>query len=325
MDPYKEALLVLDKRRMFYQDEKQKRTEEIYNKLPKIKEIDDSIASLSLGIAKQTILGDTSDLSATRHTIQSHIDDKTLLLTANGYPEDYLKPHHHCPICEDSGFIVQARCDCLKRLIVDKLYERSNLKEVLYKENFDNFDIRFFSDQVDPETGKSPRDNMLIIQNKALEFVDNFSVSHSNLLFYGASGLGKTFLCHCIAKDLLDKNIPVVYTTSNKLTNTIEAARFNKDSFSIELTNMYYSTPLLIIDDLGTEFSTIVTQSEIFNIINTRLFEKKSTIISTNLTFKEIGSVYSGRTSSRLFGDYTHFRFIGEDIRIQKKKKLAGL
>ena len=325
MDPYKEALLLLDKRREFYQDEKKMRTFAVYEKLPKIQEIDNAMASLALSLAKQALQSDTSGLTLLKSQMDNLIADKELLLQANGYPIDYLKLHHHCTHCEDTGFIGTQRCDCLRKLVVDKLYERSNLKDVLEKENFDNFDIRYFSDTPDPKTGMSPRDNIQIIYKEALQFVDNFSVSHTNLLFYGDPGLGKTFLCHCIAKDILDKNLPVVYTTSSRLTKTIESARFDKSPLHSDIMDMYYNSPLLIIDDLGTEFSTIVTQSEIFNILNTRLFERKSTIISTNLSFKDMEAMYSSRLVSRLIGEYKYFRFVGQDIRIQKKKKLAGL
>lgn len=327
MDPYKEAILLLDKRRQFYENEKMVRTKEIYDKFPKIKAIDDDMSALAMQIAKQTLLGDTSGITTLKTKMDTLIADKELLLGVNNYPADYLKLHFHCDICEDTGFVNvnQSRCNCFKKIVVDKLYERSNLKDVLDRENFDHFDIRYFSDVKDPKTGLSPRDNIHVIYKEALQFVDHFSVSHTSLLFYGDPGLGKTFLCHCIAKDILDKNIPVLYTTSSRLTKTIESSRFDKDPTSNDILDMYYSSPLLIIDDLGTEFSTIISQAEIFNIINTRLFEKKSTIISTNLNFKDLEDKYSGRIVSRLIGEYKHFRFVGDDIRIQKKRKLAGL
>ena len=325
MDPYQMAISLLDKRRQARADLKRQRQLEIYDAIPKIKALDEALATFSLDLAKQALLGGPSVVSELKAHTQSLIEDKQLLLQIGGYAPDYLSPTPHCQHCEDTGFILTQRCNCLKKLVVDNLYERSNLKSVLDKENFEYFDIRYYSEVKDPKTGISPRENIQEIYKESLKFVTNFSVSHTNLLFYGASGLGKTFLCHCIAKDLLDKNIPVVYTTSNTLTKTIEAARFDKDSASISLMDLFYTSPLLIIDDLGTEFSTIVTQSTVFDIINTRLFQRRSTLISTNFHFKELANIYSERTISRLFGEYNHFRFTGEDIRIQKKKKMAGL
>ena len=75
---------------------------------------------------------------------------------------------------------------------------------------------------------------------------------------------------------------------------------------------------LLIIDDLGTEFSTSFTASELFRLLNDRKLKNKSVIISTNLNAQEISNQYSDRITSRL-REYQVLRFFGEDIRVLKK------
>ena len=45
----------------------------------------------------------------------------------------------------------------------------------------------------------------------------------------------------------------------------------------------------------------------------------KSTLISTNLTFKELGERYSERTISRIISNFDIIETIGSDIRKQSK------
>jgi len=78
---------------------------------------------------------------------------------------------------------------------------------------------------------------------------------------------------------------------------------------------------LLILDDLGAEFSTILTSSELFGIINQRLLSKKSTVISTNLLLPDFETQYSDRIVSRFLGYYTLSKFYGEDIRAKIKHR----
>ena len=67
--------------------------------------------------------------------------------------------------------------------------------------------------------------------------------------------------------------------------------------------------------------TTTFVQSALYQIINTRLMEKKSTIISTNLSPEKIAQRYSPQIASRIEGDYHLLPFVGEDIRKLKKQR----
>ena len=77
---------------------------------------------------------------------------------------------------------------------------------------------------------------------------------------------------------------------------------------------------LLIIDDLGTELTNSFTNSELFNILNTRLLSGKKTIISTNLSPMQLGSNYAQRIFSRIFDRFKMVKFLGKDLRWESKK-----
>ena len=76
---------------------------------------------------------------------------------------------------------------------------------------------------------------------------------------------------------------------------------------------------LLIIDDLGTEYTNSFIASQFFTCINERLLHRKSTIISTNLSLESLADLYTERSFSRITSSYSLLKIIGDDIRIKKK------
>ena len=229
--------------------------------------------------------------------------------------------HYQCPDCKDSGYIGTHKCHCFKKAIVDYLYTQSNLKDILDKENFSTCSLTYYSrNHIDPLTGRSSLESMETALNVCHNFVDTFSEEFHNILLYGDTGVGKTFLSHCIAKELMDSAYSVIYFTAAGLFDILAENTFgkrqNKDSDVFE---HIYDCDLLIIDDLGTELPNSFTVSQLFICLNERILRQKSTIISTNLALDDIKTIYSERTFSRISSNYTILRITGDDIRIQKK------
>ena len=95
--------------------------------------------------------------------------------------------------------------------------------------------------------------------------------------------------------------------------------RLSREEYSI-VYNTIYDCDLLIIDDFGTEFITSYTQSVFFDLLNTRLINGKSTVISTNLNFDKLNDIYGERVISRLQNEFTGLFFCGKDIRFLKNE-----
>jgi len=323
---FKEVLRELERERNQSEKALNARRNFLHENMPEIKEIDDELAGVGLALAKMVLHREegTEKAGALRKRSELLVRNRERLLYENGYDEAYFEDMYKCMDCKDTGFVGSLRCHCLKQRIIAKYYEKSNLSKVLERENFDSFNMNYYSDIADSACGISPKDNMERIYTNSLKFVENFDSRFENLLLYGPTGLGKSFLSNCIAKELLDKGKIVLYTSAGNLFKMVEAERFNRNNqtANADVLSLVFDVDLLIIDDLGTEFSTSVTNSELFNFINTRLLNKKSTIISTNLAPRDFEGIYSDRITSRLFGEYTLLRFIGEDIRIAKKHGL---
>ena len=297
------------------------RREEIAAKIPKITELDAQIASLSVRRARQLLDGDASALTDLHDQIQTLSARKQECLQNAGYPADYFQPPYTCPDCHDTGFIGDEKCHCFKQAMVDLLYRQSNIHEVLERENFDTFDIRYYSDAKNRNLGISPRENMQAVLNTCHDFIDHFDEQARNLLFYGDTGVGKTFLTNCVARELLNTSHTVIYLTAFHLVDILQNNTFGNDDMDDSDENMFHyilDCDLLIIDDLGTELNNAFVTSQLFLCINERLLARKSTIISTNLSLQEFRNTYSERIFSRIIENYSWQKIYGDDIRFKK-------
>lgn len=313
-------------------ENKRMQTERIntaYDKIPRLKEINDEISSSSLKTTKLLLLQDAGkeSLDEFRTHLEELKSEKASLLKQYGFPSNYLDVHYRCNDCSDTGYINNKKCHCFKQAEIEILYNQSNIKDVLTNENFDNFKLDYFNDtEIDLATGKTPRANMRSVLNVCHDFSDNFSApakKYSNLLFFGETGVGKTYLTNCIAKELIEKSISVVYLSSVNFFDILSDAEFGKSNVDAKNKALQITDcDLLIIDDLGTELSNSFTNSVLFSKINDRLLSKKSTIISTNLIFPELMNRYSERLTSRLAKEYTFMKIYGDDLRHRRHKAL---
>lgn len=299
----------------------ERRLQEVRDAIPEMLSLDRQIRLLSYQHVADRLAGgrDSLELSA---EIQKITDKKKELLTAHGFPADYLKPVYECEDCQDTGYIDGAKCHCFEKEIVRFLYSQSNLQDILEHENFSHFNLEYYPDDYTEEaTGETPRDNMRNILETVKSFLSGFSNTPGNLLLYGNTGVGKTFLTNCIAKELLDRSYTVVYLTSLKLFDILETYKFDRE-LSQEEKNASISyilnSDLLIIDDLGTELNNSFTSSQLYHCIDTRLTNHRSTIISTNLSFDDLRERYSERIFSRITSNYTLLKITGDDIRLKK-------
>lgn len=291
------------------------RTAEVYMAVPQYKTLSDRISSLSVDAAKAALRGENtlSGLNSRIAQIQSQMSG---LLVQAGFPKDYLTPHYVCPKCKDTGYIGNEKCSCFIQASIDLLYRESNITRYSSNETFDNFSLDFYSTEfTDPSTGLNSRDNAESVLSKCKDFVQHFP-SGDNILFYGDTGVGKTFLSNCIARALLDNAHSVLYMSAIELFDSFSA--YNEDDVGMQ--SQIEECELLIIDDLGTELSNTFTNSKLFHCINSRLLGGRSTIISTNFALNELMDAYSERIFSRISSSYKLLKLYGDDIRFIKKK-----
>lgn len=292
---------------------------EAFAKVPRLLEIDQTVAGLSAERIRSMLSGKPGSVEELKEEVAALAAERTALLLKNGFPADYLEPHYFCPACQDTGYIDGHKCACFKKAEIELLYTQSNLAEILQKENFDHFSFEWYSDTMKNEaTGLTARDTAKRAYDMARNFVRDFDSRFQNLFLYGSTGVGKTFLSHCIAHDLLESSHCVLYFSAFDLFDRLAQTAFSRKSETDPGEEFILDCDLLIIDDLGTELTNSFVSSQLFLCINERIARRKSTIISTNLKLEDFSSTYSERTFSRIASNYQMIKLIGNDIRIQK-------
>ena len=306
--------------------------EKLYSDNPRLQEIDDLLSQNSILLAKLLLSsGNTSTVQKLEHKNIQLREEKDKILKKLHIDRNYFLPHFQCELCKDTGYITEGyqtkMCRCLEQKIFDIEYNKLNVYN-MQNQTFDKFNLQYYSDIIDKtkyHSKISPRENMKQIKDICEKFIEQFDDPEGkNLLFFGNSGLGKTFLSNCIANELLKKKKTVLYQTAPVMLDTIINYRLDRNSnFSSDIYENLLNVDLLVIDDLGTENMNNMKFAELFTVINSRLLPKKDkitkTIISTNLDLHELAAVYGERIVSRFAGNYLICPFFGEDIRLIKK------
>ena len=321
----------LEQDRAANQAEQQQRTAKVYLEIPQIEQIDNRLRGhmadlVRLTISKPPDLAEHLDaLKEANLDLQMH---RAELLTEHGYPIEYLDEIFTCPECHDTGFINGALCACMERR-----YNRELTKELSAllrngNESFDRFDLNYYSDQPEEESGISPRRAMTIAFHACRHFAYSFPETSQNLLLRGGTGLGKTYLSACIARVVAEKGFSVCYDTAFSALEAFEKQKFSRvpedaEAASLRVDRML-SCDLMILDDLGTEMVTPMSVSALYTLLNSRLNAGLHTVISTNCTNEELERRYTPQICSRIYGEFLELPFYGTDIRILQKRGCPG-
>ncbi len=296
--------------------ETERRRDYVYEHFPKYRMLEDETASLSVAQGKKLLFGDETALEKLRENLAALKEQKKKLLLDAGLPADYLEPIFVCPDCRDTGYVDREKCHCLRQAEISLLYEQSGLQEMLAKNNFSLLSYEYHSGEDLSHFEKA-------VEN-CKNFIKNFDSDYHNLFFYGTVGTGKSFLSGCVAKELMDQGHSVIYFGATGLFDLLSSTSFDTKSRE-ERQNTYsdlYQCDLLIIDDLGTELTNQFTASQLFSLLNERNIGRKATIISTNLSLRELQDRYSDRIFSRITSNFEVCKLTGPDIRMYQKRQL---
>ena len=321
---YKSAQDILFERRLNAEKAADSRRENVYNRIPRIKELEKEISYCGIKAARAVVGG--GDVVAQMEQLRSQnlAMQKELkeLLISNGYSEDEFEPRYKCKKCSDTGYYDENGrtlvCSCLKNALISCACEELNRTAPLALSTFESFNLDYYDKSTDAQTGISPYNQMSTILRYCKNYAQNFCKHSESILMKGATGLGKTHLSLAIANEAIKKGFGVIYTSAPTLTAKLEKEFFGQ-SDDTDTQNMLMECDLLIIDDLGTEFHGQFSVSQLYNIFNSRMLSNKPVIISTNLTLREMEKIYSDRFISRVCGNAQKLDFLGRDIRIRKK------
>lgn len=316
-----------------YDEDKQRRAElfrarqrECYVKSPRIEEIDRTLSHTMAKIIASGFRRGADPRSAIEALKEENLAlqrERGELLTGLGYSADYLSPEPNCQKCGDTGWIGSEMCSCLRDYYVREQNTELSRMLDLAGQSFETFNFDYYSREPDVRQNISPYQRMEKNFDACRDYAYEFSPKSGNLLLSGDPGLGKTFLSASIARVVSATGHSVVYDTASHVFSRFETQKFDRGEDGDEAeddVSRYLKCDLLILDDLGTEMTTALVQSALYQLVNSRLMANRKTIISTNLNPGEIGARYGAAILSRLEGEYRILPFFGEDIRKLKRK-----
>lgn len=306
----------LERRRTFAQTTFEQRSKEISIKAPEISRINEMLVNTSIELSKAYIKSPKDFPNAVEEIKIKNLEGQRkirTMLTAFGYPEDYLDIKYQCDICKDTGFVEGIRCKCHDELLTKYAVDELNKSCKIALHDFDEFNIDYYPDETN-EYGINQRMKMQEVFDFCRSWTDYFELDSMGIFMNGRTGLGKTFLSSAIAKSLLTKGYSVAFDSISNFLRAIENEHFGRSNEQDTL-QVLLDADLVILDDLGSEFNSPFYSSSIYNIINSRINRNKPTIISTNYTMNELQNKYDDRIISRITCSLYNLTFVGKDIR----------
>ncbi len=159
---------------------------------------------------------------------------------------------------------------------------------LIEKPTINQFDFNFHVSRKKQKT--------LILNLMSLEFIKQ----KKDIILIGNPGVGKSFLAKCIAYAATQTGIKTLFTTAMDMINHLISAE--ADHSLLKKLQFYQSPDILVCDEIG--YLPLGTQGSnlFFQVISTR-HERKSTIITTNLTFTEWGKIFDSTTVATAIAD----------------------
>lgn len=288
------------------------RKSEFSEKHPELLEIEKKMAQIGTQAIK-SVIGCDNPKEFVENLKRKSIEcqqARAALFEKEGIAKDYFEPEYYCAKCKDTGFVNGKICSCFEELLKSNSYKELAEKTPLKLSSFSDFNTDLYEDE-------GARKRMNDIFKFCKKYAENFKPNESdNLFLFGETGLGKTHLSLAIAGEVISKGYGVVYGSAQNLFTLIERERFGRSEEPDGTTEeKLLNCDLLILDDLGSEFTTQFTVAELYNIVNTRMAKGLPTLINSNIALDELEGRYGNRITSRIIGEYVLLQFFGNDIR----------
>ena len=292
------------------------RKQQAYDCLPQLLELDNLKITTGIEMGRLAATGaSAAQLEKEKQKLSQLASQRAELLASQGWPADYLEPHYHCTICQDTGRANGKQCSCARQLGQQLRREEINARFPLELCRFENFRLDVYPELPDPQLRVSPRAQMQLVLKRCREYAETFTPSSPSLYLFGETGIGKTHLALSIAGNALKKGFHVVYTSSQNLFFELQRDKEQAP----DLLETLLEADLLVLDDLGTELVNAYVISTLYNLVDTRLGRRRATIYTTNIIDPAmLEGRYTEKIASRLLGGCEMLRLLGNDLRIEQ-------
>jgi DNA replication protein DnaC len=139
-------------------------------------------------------------------------------------------------------------------------------------------------------------DRDLVTKAASLEFLDD----KTNVVFVGPSGVGKTHLANALGQLACLRGRRVRFTTAADLVNDLVAAQ-SRNNLHRRLA-LWAAFELLLVDELGYLSFDARGADLLYQVFNRR-YQRASTVVTTNLPFKEWGKLFHNAAAASAIAD----------------------
>lgn len=316
------ATEILEQRAALHERELDARAQSLEVRFPRLREID-MLLRRSVIQAINAALASGGNASARvreqQERNQALRQERGALLIENGYPANYLDREPMCSLCSDTGYTADGMCACLRSIYRDEQIRELTYTTGISPVSFQDINLTLFSDERAGNSRISAQENMQYIIHICREFIEDRH-ARGNLFFSGPPGTGKTYVAVCLAYAAAEHGVSVVYETTGRLMAKYEDTRFHREDDTAKSDiSRCENCDLLILDDLGTEMTTTVSNAGLYQLLNTRLTAGRACVFLTNQGYEDLRRRYPPQILSRLEGDFEVLRFFGGDIRKSKR------
>ncbi len=291
---------------------------------PRVREIETEMARASLLVSRAILDGGDVEQAVTRIRDQNLALQAELaqLLAEHGEQARNFEPQYTCPVCGDTGYDGREMCVCLRTLLQEGACRRLSSISHMQFTTFDELQLDYYPDEPDA-SGQSPRRQMRDILAYCRGYAEDFSPASPSLLLRGPTGTGKTHVSLAITRLVAARGFHAIYGPTQQLLHQLEKEHFGRADGNSE--DMMTECDLLVLDDLGAEFPSPFYTSCLYNLINTRMLAGFPTIISTNLSARQLTERYGEQISSRIIGTFQPLTFAGRDVRqLKLQERIRG-
>jgi DNA replication protein DnaC len=153
-----------------------------------------------------------------------------------------------------------------------------------------------------------------VANNEGQHFALGFALAYAEMIagpktgrcaiFSGERGTGKTHLAVGIAQHAMGYGKAAVFVTTQRLIRAVrDTWQKNAKMSETEAVRLFTQPDLLILDEVGVQAGSENEKQILFDVMNERYEQRKSTLLLTNLTAKEAEDFLGERIFDRLRED----------------------
>ena len=287
----------------------------IYAENPVLKDLDSKIVKAYLDIGRNKLENKSVE------ELEKELNELNILrsnyMKEHNISSDYREISYDCEKCKDTGYVEGKKCSCFVQKEIELFDNISHFKNYIKEDNFNNLNPSYYVQSGFEINGMSYSNYMKNTVFNLKSGIQNMDSIPYNIMLIGPTGTGKTFLSRCAGSYAIELNKSVLYVNVNEYINSLKP-----DYDGVPLKSYAIEADLFILDDLGTEKISEFSNVELNYIIDKRLNDKKSTIITTNFVLNQIKENYLSPMYSRVSHSYLQCYLGGEDLRRVKNANI---